>query len=224
MPLYGNLTTAELKSLFAEEVAAAGGEVSDAFDDGSRLFARSVLPRTREVRKADKVQAGVALRAVEEGVSVHPYVFRLVCSNGAIIAHAAQTRHVRCEEFTPADEAADAVREAVRACCDEDAFAAAAREMQAGVQTPADVALHLMHFFTRLPEGVRQQLIDAVVERFSRDGDASRFGLMNAVTSLARDTHDPELRWRLEELGGGVPVGPVAPRPRSSAAARVLVG
>jgi transposase len=31
------------------------------------------------------------------------------------------------------------------------------------------------------------------------------FSLMNAVTSLARDERDPELRWRLEELGGAVP-------------------
>jgi hypothetical protein len=27
---------------------------------------------------------------------------------------------------------------------------------------------------------------------------------MNAITSLARDTRDPERRWRLEELGGGM--------------------
>jgi hypothetical protein len=38
---------------------------------------------------------------------------------------------------------------------------------------------------------------------------------MNAVTSVARDTRDPELRWRLEELGGGVPIAvrPRSPRP-----------
>jgi hypothetical protein len=28
---------------------------------------------------------------------------------------------------------------------------------------------------------------------------------MNAVTSTARDTRDPEVRWRLEELGAQVP-------------------
>ena len=27
---------------------------------------------------------------------------------------------------------------------------------------------------------------------------------MNAVTSVARDTREPELRWRLEELAGGI--------------------
>ncbi len=35
--------------------------------------------------------------------------------------------------------------------------------------------------------------------------DRSAFSLMNAVTSVARDQDDPEVRWQLEELGGGVP-------------------
>jgi hypothetical protein len=30
------------------------------------------------------------------------------------------------------------------------------------------------------------------------------FGLVNAVTSVARDQKDPQVRWRLEELGGGI--------------------
>jgi hypothetical protein len=40
------------------------------------------------------------------------------------------------------------------------------------------------------------------------------FGFMNAVTAVARDTRDPETRWRLEELGGAVPlVRPTRPKP-----------
>jgi hypothetical protein len=35
--------------------------------------------------------------------------------------------------------------------------------------------------------------------------DQSAFGVLNAVTSLARDTRDPETRWQLEELGGALP-------------------
>ena len=31
-----------------------------------------------------------------------------------------------------------------------------------------------------------------------------RYGLMNAITSVARDTDDRELRWNLEKLGGDV--------------------
>ncbi len=40
---------------------------------------------------------------------------------------------------------------------------------------------------------------------FLESEDHSAFDLMNAVTAVARDQRDPEVRWRLEELGGGVP-------------------
>ena len=94
MLLDDRLTTADVSTIFAEEIAAAGGTVTDSFHDGSRLFARSVLPWIRQVRAKDEVQSGVALRATGLEVSVHPYVFRQVCSNGAIMAQAIQTRHV----------------------------------------------------------------------------------------------------------------------------------
>ena len=38
MSLDNRLTTAEIQAIFAEEVRAAGGSVSDTFDDGARLF------------------------------------------------------------------------------------------------------------------------------------------------------------------------------------------
>jgi hypothetical protein len=57
-------------------------------------------------------------------------------------------------------------------------------------------------------------MLGDILDRFTKGSDRSRFGLMNAVTSLARDTRDPELRWRLEELGGAIPAGRV-PSPKS---------
>jgi len=62
-----NLTTAQVLAVFAEEVAARGGHVTDTFDDGQRLLTRSVLPRIEEVRAGDQVQGGVALKASAEG-------------------------------------------------------------------------------------------------------------------------------------------------------------
>jgi hypothetical protein len=42
---------------------------------------------------------------------------------------------------------------------------------------------------------------------------------MNAVTSVARDTRDPETRWRLEELGGAIAARlPRAPKAAPAAA------
>ncbi len=91
MSFQGGLTTGELATIFADEIAAHAGTVTDKFDDGARLFLRAVLPAEQEVKSRDRVQAGVALRATADDVWVHPYVFRQICSNGAIIAHAIET-------------------------------------------------------------------------------------------------------------------------------------
>jgi hypothetical protein len=61
-----------------------------------------------------------------------------------------------------------------------------------------------MPLLGRLPADQVREILPMVLRRFRRDGDRSRYGLFNAVTSVARDTRDPRTRWRLEELGGGV--------------------
>src|SRR5437867_129460 len=94
------LTTGEIKEIFAAEIKEAGGNVSDSFDDGTRLYARSILPSVSEVRPKDRAKGGVAIRATEQGIWVHPYVFRVVCSNGAIMAQAIQSRQVEYGEWT----------------------------------------------------------------------------------------------------------------------------
>src|SRR5690348_13979258 len=103
---YGELTTAGILDVFAEEISTQhGGRVSDAFDDGRRLFARSVLPRIEALRPGDKVQGGVALRANEQEIWLHPYLFRLVCRNGAIIAQTLSTRHLEDLHLRTAEDA-----------------------------------------------------------------------------------------------------------------------
>ena len=67
--------------------------MTDTFDDGERLFVRSVVPQRRgRSGPTTGLQGGVALRASGGDVWVHPYVFRLVCTNGAIMAHADRRR------------------------------------------------------------------------------------------------------------------------------------
>src|SRR5271154_3563784 len=90
MRLQDGLTTKRLLEVFSEEVVEQRGKVIDTADDGKRLFVRAVLPELREVRPGDNVQGGVAMKGTEEGVWLHPYVFRLVCRNGAIRAEAVE--------------------------------------------------------------------------------------------------------------------------------------
>ena len=64
--------------------------------------------------------------------------------------------------------------------------------------------LHLLRVLPHVPPDVRARVLRTIVRRFEAEDDGSTLGLVNAVTSVARDTPDPEMRWRLEELGGGM--------------------
>jgi hypothetical protein len=207
-----------MQAVFTEEVAARGGNVIDTFDDGRRLFLRSVLPLVEEVRPKDKVQGGVALKATEREVWLHPYVFRQVCRNGAIMAEAIQTRHLADVNLRDADEAESLLREAVEVCCAAEAFTTAAGQMRSALEVEADLELNVLSMLSRFAR--THELVAQILDQFFREGDRSRFGLMNAVTAVARDTRDPQLRWDLEELGGGIPVARHPKPPRSHAAAK----
>lgn len=184
-----------------------------------------------------------------QGLCVRPYVFRQVCSNGTIMARALEAWTLEQTENRDPDEVVIELREAIRSCGSLDAFKNAAERMRSARDIPADqevmMAAHLeTHGVTgqRLIEMLRRfgeqgersqtavlmramgswaqgrELIE-MLERFWREGDPSRFGLMNAVTSVARDTAEPQRRWELEEMGGELAaLGPG--RPRRPAGAR----
>jgi hypothetical protein len=213
MRFESSLSTADVLEAFTEAVADRGGRVADALDDGRRLFARSDLPELREVRPGDKVQGGVAVKATATGVCLYPYVFRLVCTNGAIIAETLGAATVDDSELLDVYSGRQAVRDAVEACGDPDVFATNVRRMQSAATAEVDMALNLMPLVARFAGFGRGNLLAQVMDRFFRDGDDSQFGLANAVTSLARDTRDPAVRWELEEIGGGLAVGVVPARP-----------
>jgi hypothetical protein len=195
-----HLTTAAIAQVFEEEVVGRGGAVTDCFDDGERLFARSLLPHVQEVQKDDDVQGGAAIRATEGEIWVRPYVFRKVCSNGAIIAQTLASVQQSGPICTSDLDAEEELRERISAACDREVFASSVRAIRSTVDANFDLALNLMPLLSRMPADI----VQAVMEQYLEAGDRSRFGMMNAITATARITTDPERRWRLEELGGGV--------------------
>ena len=212
-----------VRRIFTEEIEAAGGTVSDAVEGGGWTFLRSVLPATHDIQPGDRLRAGVALRASEQELWVHPYVFRKVCSNGAIFAQAIQSRHVADLDALPADEAETLIRDAVESCCVPEAFEGAVAGMRAAVGETAEeqlalrtVSLLISMSRSRGAAGTQadQELLRSVMEivdRFRRQEDRSRYSLLNAVTATARETRTPAVRWRLEELGGALGDGPRTP-------------
>jgi len=194
----------DIKTVFNEEIEAAGGTVSDTFEDGSRLLVRSILPGVGEVAPRDQHKPGVALRATEQDISVYPYIFRLVCSNGAILAHVLDAQHIWLADIPTLAEQEITLRSKVQACCAEDWFVDATLQMRRAQQTPEELMISLLPHFAHMPRLTAQRLMDSIMREWMRNADHSRYGLMNAVTAVARDTSDPETKWQLEIIGGQI--------------------
>ena len=207
------LTTKDVLSIFADEVSARKGRVTDTFHDGRRLFARSVLPQVEEVRPRDRLQGGVALKMASQKVFLYPYVFRLVCQNGAIRAQTLESRSFLELHLLDPDTALRSIRENIGACCGEELFKDSVQRMRVASNSEADFALSLLPHLSRLRSTNVPKLFSQIVEQFFKDADRSQFGFANAITAVARDTQDPDLRWNLEELGGGVAVGEAPKKP-----------
>lgn len=212
----------EIRDVFREEISALGGNVTEEVADGGRLFARAVFAREAEILPRDSVAAGVAIRALDTEILIHPYTFRKVCTNGAIAAHVVGSARLERIEtsapFLPSFEAAETlrhVRDSVRAGADPEVFARISRELRSLTEIEADAALQLLPAFARFPSQMVAQYLPLIFQRYASSGDRTAFGLMNAVTSLARDAEDPETRWKLEELGGTFPAR-LRPRPRAT--------
>jgi hypothetical protein len=208
----------EILETFEQEVRDLGGTVPDVYAEGDLLYARAVLPGTAEPRPGDRIHGGVAVRTHDTEILVQPYTYRVVCTNGAIAAFATGSRVVERVEVAAPTTAINAVldelRAAIRAAADPAALEAAVGAMRAAAQREADVMLQLIPLLPHMPPGMRASLVRTIVRRFEAERDGSVLGLVNAVTSVARDTSDPETRWRLEELGGGMLARlPERPRP-----------
>jgi hypothetical protein len=216
----------EIREALEQEALELGGTVPDVYAEGDLLFARAVLPDTVEVRPGDRIHGGVAVRTHDTEILVHPYTVRVVCTNGAIAAFTTGSRVVERVDLaapTPMIEAVlERFRAAVRASAAPAALDTAVSAMRSAAQREADMLLHALPLLPQMPPGVRASILRMIVGRFDAEGDRSVFGLVNAVTSVARDTTDPETRWRLEELGGGM-LAWVSERPRAVAPAVDLV-
>lgn len=217
-----------IRETFEEEITSLGGSVADVFDDGQRLFARAVLDSDADVRPGDTIKAGVAVRASGPEIFVHPYTVRQVCTNGAIAAHALQSRRIERPESTGVvvssyDVAVtlQGLRSAIRECAAKEAFETAAQEMRSALDVQAEMALHLLPLLARASH-LAKHLIPQIFARFTEDDDRSVFALMNAVTSVARDTRDPEARWSLESVGGSMAVRLRAPASVRADVARAI--
>lgn len=204
-----SLTPADTLSIFQDEVSTFKGSVTDHFQDERRLFARAVLPLEKEVRPKDAVNGGVALRQVNDQVSIYPFLLRQVCVNGSVMAHGSRAQ--ACDlSLSNNFSAATQIRETVRACAAPELFDAVIEEVKKSPRETADDLLRILPRIESLLASNHPRVVRRIMRRFNRYEEQSFFGMMNAITDTARDLNDPEERWKLEKLGGAVGVGDLA--------------
>lgn len=193
----------QISSIFTEEVTLLGGTVTDQLNTGKNLFLRALVPVGGRAQPRDFIGHGVALRTRGDSmIVVHPYTFREVCSNGAIHVTNVSSQTLERTETPIASRFVSArLRDAIKGCAMRDAFEENISDMQSMLSQEVRMPLAMSAILRHLKSS---SLVAAIMDRYLDGGDQSLFGLMNAVTSQARDESSPSLRWRLEELGGGI--------------------
>lgn len=191
-----------------------------------KLYIKGTTERiSGEVKKGDTVQAGLVISNSEVGcgsLAVEPLIFRLVCQNGLVMPTAMRRYHVGkglgdggnddgAREFFTNEtiQASDRafwlkVRDTVKGSLSQDVFTGhlnrlkeAAGEPISG--NPAAVVKEVSNRF-----GFSDEEQGSVLNALIRDGDLSRWGLVNAITWTANDRSDYERATEFERLGGAV--------------------
>lgn len=184
-----------------------------------RLYIHFTVPTVRgEVKVGDVVQAGGIIANSEVGlgaVSVSGLIWRLVCLNGMKTQDAYRRNHVGraveddgaldwADDTKRADDAAVLlkVRDMVRAVVDETNFKRNLQKLQGLTEgkitgDPAK-AVEVLAQTVGANETEKGGMLRALIE----GGDLSRWGIVNAVTSLAHTAKDYDRAVELEAAGG----------------------
>jgi hypothetical protein len=217
----GKLTTDQVLDVFTDELTTRGGQITDTFNDGSRLFARSVLPLSDNVRPGDKINGGIALKATDEQICVYPYSLRIVCRNGAIRAESVGSLVIEGLQSLAPHFILQSIRDGIDACCDPELFKDTIDRMRQTTVREIDNILNLLTMlgiFKAHPEVMSQ-----ILKLFFKEKEQTQFALGNAITAIARNTKDPQTRWDLEEFGGGLLAAITPNVPQDSARAAELI-
>ncbi len=186
-----------------------------------KLYFKIVNKRLEaDVSVGDTVQAGVVVSNSEVGmgaVSINPFVYRLVCTNGMVISEMGNRKtHVgRVQEAiednysivtNETQEAEDYalalhIRDLVKAAIDESMFKRVVAHLKKSTKDkiegdPGEV-IRLsgkVYDFTNMEKtGILRHLVEG--------GDLSKYGLSNAVTRTSQDIKDYDRATELEGIG-----------------------
>ena len=188
-----------------------------------KLYIKAVFPRTeREVKVGDAVQSGVVVSNSEIGGGrsrVDPFWMRLWCLNGcaSMIKEKGYSRIHRGSKIEndgiiyqqDTIEAATQlallqIRDAVTTFADPKWFDGFVETLRKATETPlVERPVKAVEVLAKTV-GFTQEEGESILERLIREGDYSKYGMLNAVTNLANDTDSYDRASELEFIGGQI--------------------
>ena len=196
----------------------------------SRLALKIVNHRLEmAVVPGDYVQAGVVISNSEVGlgaVSVQPLVYRLVCSNGAIVndfgerkAHVGRAAKAMEDSFNLySDETMEAedkafllkLRDTTLAALEEARFAQIVGKLQDATQAKITGRVQDVIELTGKAYDLNQPEQDNILNYLIQGGDLSLYGLSNAITRASQDVESYDRATAMESIGWQVATMPEA--------------
>jgi hypothetical protein len=171
---------------------------------------------TASIRDGDVVCGGLIIRNSEVGASAlraEPFILRRVCGNGLILEQSLKRVHLGrqimeigemdwSEETRELEDRAlwSKVRDIIRAAFDKKIFQSWVERLREStkvrIERPIEAVNNIVGHL-----GLSEEQKQRLLMHFS---EPTKFGLVNAVTNLAREMKDVEEQVRLEELGGRI--------------------
>jgi Domain of unknown function (DUF932) len=167
----------------------------------------------------DPVQAGFILSNGEIGnssISVEPFIYRLVCTNGLILKDKKQRKNHAGRSAENSDlyaidtiQAIDdafklKIRDLVRNAISISTFQEAVEDMQAAKSNLITGNPVKAVEVTAKAIGLSENESGLVLNHLIRSGDLSKFGMLNAVTRTAEDIESYDRATEVERLGSSV--------------------
>lgn len=201
-------------------IQVMSSELTDA-----RMYIKVVFPKLEgEVKKGDLVQYGFTLGNSEIGsgaLSISPFVYRLICLNGMTLskdvddtrmrrAHLGRQLEEGADYFTDETIRADdkalqlKIRDTMKAFMDAGRWQSVLARLQAAAAT--EHSIDPIKTVERIAEllVLPKEEHNAVLMNFIKDGDLSKWGMLNAVTAVANASDSYDRASELEVAGGRI--------------------
>ncbi len=221
---YRTLDNEDIAAKLFPKVLEAGFEVRSSEITEKRMYVQLVTAKIQgEVKKGDVVQAGIVISNSEVGcgsLKVEPLIYRLVCTNGMIASQSMTRKHFGKVLIGDGDENAaeifsdrtksleDAtfwsqVNDLVGQVTSQELFDKMLLKMKEATTVEVAVPTHAVEVMQKrynFSDGERDDILNNLI----KEGDRSKWGLVNSVTAMANSMEDYDRGIEIERIGGEV--------------------